>query len=450
MSLDELKHASTASQRLLRKLYSGGPIDTTRKRHISLSHKSTFQLRASDLNTTESASDDNREFRRLCLVPGGRLLIAFSLNELLVYDLSAIKAASQDAPLLPLLRIPHDDDFAFIPCPSPDRKEIRLLSCKSRGPSKQQTAVVYRIKFADGECTPSVVCHSMDAEPFMSRFIHTIVGDLVLYIFILRLNQRRMVLRVWNYIEDTVANWAIPVVPYHEMFMHGKFVCTVTREAINLWALPTLFPRSYPQALEVQILEMALQIPLAVANIPRMGTCAKLHDWYNSFESPGSFDFPTTTYITHAFVQYTLPWDYLDRLTPTNKPLPYVTSEFSRKVYFLSNESDSFITSSYALCHGKVIKPSMLVWSGRIYIATTGPTNTSISSAKSDTAHDVMVELLLPKSIHPYVWPDELWVRKWDFSFDPMSGRLAYLSHDFKSIAVVEYLEYPLQTVSSS
>lgn len=338
--------------------------------------------------------------------------------------------------------------------------------------SYQRTAVVYCIKYGDDESTPSLDCHSMDLEPLEQRTIgrnaYTMVGDLVLFIYVQH-EIGRYVLSVWNYIEDTVANWSIPQARYNEVcllfvrttyllvihrnffkiFMHDKFVCTVTKEAIRIWALPTLVSRNHPQALEVQIVEVAFQIPLAQSGFA-MGTCAKLDDWYNSFESPGSFDFLATRPFSHSFVQYTLPRDYLDGRTPTDEPLPFVTSDFIRELYFPSGASDSFNTSSYALCHGEVIKPLMLTETGRIYIATTAPANTSISSARSNTARDVIVELLLPESVPPNIPLDELRVKKWDFCFDPMSGRLAYLSLDSESIAVVEYLKYPLQTMSSS
>ncbi|PPR06368.1 hypothetical protein CVT24_002481 [Panaeolus cyanescens] len=450
MGVDELKHASTAPQRMLKKIHTGVPLDTHDPNITHLLSHSHFLIGA-----PEPQSNNATGFARMSLVPGGRLLVAYTLHELFIYDLTVGKPVEIDgAPL----RISHSANVGFLLSPSLDGQQLRLFDAKRDLTSAEIS--VFSIQYDNDSALPSVVRYTLTLEGEQRSIgvdAYTIVGDLVLFISPCRRGHNDgFMISAWNYVEDTVASWVISNEFYDEVFIHGQYVCTVTEETVQFWPLPPMVSRRDEPNCTMQEIEMAFELPLTSAatsigdRVGDIGSCTKLADWYNNFEPPTGLDFIASTYTDHRFLSYALPEEAVNIGNRSTAPLELSHAVVPRRHYPSSDGNswnDCLNTSSYALCHGHIVKPfTISAQYSRIFLSTSLPHISSNPSGEATgNGRDLVVELMLPglASTRPFVVDNELRVKKWDFCFDPMSGRLAYLTHDRQSICVVDYLRYP-------
>ncbi|KAF9052067.1 hypothetical protein BJ165DRAFT_1452498 [Panaeolus papilionaceus] len=444
MSLNEIKHASTAPSRVLSKICKGPPIDAG---NGPLAHQ---------LHSTHAISLDTIGqgiFRRVCLVPGGRLLLAYVDGEIILYDLQVGQpVSSKGAPL----RIKHSNDLSFMPCPSPDGKELRVVMSQSLPNPQSGTEIsvfcfIFDHKQNDGGASVQVVLHSAILSAWATTFgygPYTTSGDLIIFCDHDQVSHQK-ILGIWNCIENTFAGWLIPIERYREVFLDRNYIVLVTEESLHYWEIPPLVPQPKGRIQgPIQNPPPTFSVPLSfsdpVSSMPRRGRpevyCARLFDWYNTFGRLSSFDFLMETPKYEAFTKFTLPLYgsvFSDPAAATQLPPspPHSVTMFKKKI---SDEDrvggmSSVSVSPYSLCNGWTIKTFME--DGRVFV-------TAEEKVKRRGKAEPVVELVLPEGFQNAVDPHYALARR-EFYFDPVSGRLAYLADGSTRIVVVDYLTYP-------
>ncbi|PPQ72565.1 hypothetical protein CVT24_004894 [Panaeolus cyanescens] len=469
MSVEELQVVTTAPSRFLSKVLKGSPMDGDTI-HPPIVQPECF----CEIPT------DSGDIWRICLVPGGRHLLAHDGVALILYDLDTKKPLKQQhCNQQSLIKINHNDDSMFTLCASPDGRELRVLMVRQPVEDLgfggiEGDITVFRFVFDDEDNGSVKVLQHQIRTPFgglKSRFgerPYTLVGDLLIFGGVMEDDQE--VIEVWNYMQNTFACWYAPMdseVPYREIFCNGSYVISTSLSELTSWKMPPLLPRPAYDSAPIQnrpVSSLAPFLwPLEYSNSPDVSSlrCARLFDWYNTFFPLQSVEYvvklksqPISSYQT--LIKFDIPPSIFQpshkvehSVEPALGPatlinVPHHSMTYQPSDNSISPQSQHIALGPFSLCNGWIVKPFMR--SKKLYVHATPEDAPSVCTIDQDSANrirkDPIIELGLPAGIDVMTTPATLSRRY--FNFDPVSGRLAYLPLDGPGrIVVVDYLRFP-------
>ncbi|KAF9052080.1 hypothetical protein BJ165DRAFT_930445 [Panaeolus papilionaceus] len=441
LELARLQDLATGPSRVIVKLRSRGgttepdnqsaPLKFVNKRIISIG---------------SGTVDEQRAFSRLCLIPGGRFLFAYSHPELRLYDLDT--GLQPQKGVNEILCIPCNDDWMFLSAPSSDGKEIRLVVAQDGYSHHFAEVSVMRFIVDDADCAPSLinkttrleVSHPSDPDYF------TLVHDLFIYTYIPRGPATgTCIVNVWNFIEDTFASWSIPNHNYVEFYYDSGYVVMIEKHFLRGWKMPPLRPRDGQNAIPIQDIPESFRTPLnndtPKTRLLPQPQCKRPYDWYNSFHPLEVFTFRGQNSDSHTWTTHTIRQTSAEVSTSTSALQPQdkivvthsVLSQFPRRItpsisrYITDNPF--FICNDYAVRLFAYNQRPFAVLIPLLFVDE-DPTDRELSPV---VELQLLEDLPMRPSLHSRV----------HFTFDPFSGRLVYISECHDTIAVLDYLKHP-------
>ncbi|KAF9052079.1 hypothetical protein BJ165DRAFT_1452520 [Panaeolus papilionaceus] len=397
-----------------------------------------------------------RTFSRLCLIPGGRFLIAYSHPEVYFYDLGL--GFSVKTQLDEPIRVPYDESWLFMPSPSADGKEIRLaISRTAFSPDMTETvaeASVIRFILEEPNRPPHVKRQTTTLEvPFASNpEFFTIACDLLIYSYSPNtgIAPGPCILNVWNFMDDTFASWSIPKANHLELFYDSGHVVMIDSKFLRGWKIPPLRPRKLSNPIPLQDIPETFNIPLklnATVEASDSGSefnleCERVYDWYSTFKPLDVFQIKSQEDDFSTWTTYTIQSRSSKQSTVASSvvldPHDKVVVEHPYKFQISSNShggSLSVVSNPFLVCNDSIVRCFTY---GRQPCATISSPMAG-DECSNDSEPERMVELGVLEDVP---LSKDLYSRV-DFAFDPFSGRFAYISEHEESIVILDYLLHP-------
>ncbi|KAF9052064.1 hypothetical protein BJ165DRAFT_1591832 [Panaeolus papilionaceus] len=458
LSVEELKHSSTAPSRLLSKILKGSTITLDATVLPSLCPQSVFKI---------YTGHPLREFSRACLIPGGRFLLAYDGASLILHDLGTSKPVTLKGDRL---LIDGGEDFLFTPCSDPINGEIRVLMSKSRehgstwSSDSAEEIVVIRFIFDDEENRFAAVVFqrisSVALKSTIGRGPFTLVKDLVIF---RGLYNDNTTLGVWNYMENTFAIWNICPGMYREIFLDGSHIALITPSSLIYWKIPPLKPVTTTQSELVEEILPARRITLEWPEgydqnfLGSTSRCTRLYDWYDTFKTLDSFNLLVNIEQRWQLVRFSIPqtdFSTSDTTTDVEAETPSLKVTVRSTAHLPSEDSRGghgqgplLTLGSSFLCNGWHVQP--VLQGDKLYVYAS-PGSDAVTQSIAEEKADHIVELTLPRDGLKVTTTDNMLSRRY-FNFDPISGRLAYIPEGSPSrILIVDYLKYPTTPPQSS
>ncbi|KAF9052132.1 hypothetical protein BJ165DRAFT_931112 [Panaeolus papilionaceus] len=446
MSLEELQHAATAPLRILSKISLGKFRDPETEKPPVLPYRSQIILQVSDPSPNAEGNHISRFFREFILVPGGRFLLAYSPDEVILFDLNRPDLQPPHV----VARVPFpDDDYTFVSAPSRDRDEIRVAV--SRGVGTHIELCILRFIFDSDTGIPTVKQHTTKLPTYeqSDTLPYTLVGDVFISLYDDNDDNKRTILLSWNFVQDLSVKWAVRRQVYKEVFLDGERVILVTESSIQGYVLPTLRPKNDDAS--IQLHDPLFSHSLLSDDFPVHASpiCIRILDWYNNSEALSFFRFvilpPRPRDMVSLSVQsHSDGWD-VDKpeLQVFHPSLGCLDSDVTEQPVDMWDLS----WCPFRFCNGYSVESFFV--KERCLVSSTS------TSRPNDQTEAVFcgVELQTPSS-NPFDYPlNYLHLSESFFAFDPFSGRLAYISNSpdwmiHPRIVVLDYLKTPEQLIA--
>ncbi|PPQ72564.1 hypothetical protein CVT24_004893 [Panaeolus cyanescens] len=379
-------------------------------------------------------NDDNQPFtyNKLCLIPGGRFLACIVGKEAFIWDLGLPANREHVSPVI-YCRWPITGDEIFMPGPSANGKELRLIMGTMSSPESVDPAIgiltVYRIWEEEDETGSSHVVVKSHTGPLhqpQQITFFTIFGDLCVYM------HRKgdlwtwfscHVVYVWDFMNNTYASWAVENT-YSEVFIDNGFLCMIELPNVMGWKIPPLKPADNWLVNEVVALPVDPSFSISLRSRTAAGReggpprgfsslIGRLLDWYNiskplrQFDGIGLNDEDQYELWTYSICDWPSQWalrswcdnqgfqrNYYIPHDAAPDPPPYI--QLQHTAAYLGNgpsvdqDSNDFTLDPYRICGGYTVK-NMLSSDNKVWLMVELPEFSSsegVSSA-NDTGDDV-------------------------------------------------------------
>ncbi|KAF9052130.1 hypothetical protein BJ165DRAFT_1452610 [Panaeolus papilionaceus] len=450
MSLEELQHAATAPSRILSKISLGKSRDPETEKPPVLPYVSQIILQASDLYPNIEGNYASRFFRQFILVPGGRFLVAYSHDDVILYDLN--RSDLQPPHVVARVHYP-DEDYTFVSAPSRDGDEIRVAMSRDRGTHIE--LCILRFIFDSDTPVPTVKQHTTTLHLYeqSDTLPYTLVGDVFILLYDNEDNDgdnKRTILFTWNFVEDLSVKWAVRQETYKEVFLDGERVILVTETSLQGYVLPPLRPKidDAPIQLHDPLFGHSL---ISDDDFPVHATplCIRILDWYNTSETLSSFRFiitlppaPGEEMVSLSVQSHSDGWDVDEPEMKVSHPsLGCLNNDATEQPVDVRDIS----RCPFRLCDGYSVESFFV--DERCLVSST-----STSHPDDQTKAIFRGVELQTLSANPFTYP-HMRLSESFFAFDPFSGRLAYISNSpdlmyHSRIVVLDYLKTPEQLIA--
>ncbi|PPQ69767.1 hypothetical protein CVT24_002979 [Panaeolus cyanescens] len=304
---------------------------------------------------------------------------------------------------------------------------------------------------------------------------YTLVGDWVVLGGIAR--GKGEVLEVWDYVNDTFTSWVVDNNnnndKYQKIIVDKPYIILSNPDKFTYFEVPPFQSREQYRLSAIRVLPPLYVVPLVwpsqsqyPAYAIEAAKCVRLDGWYDthtSFNSSSAgtrdrevwyrVDIPADRGSGRAFVQtlvgFTVPRPSSTTISSMTTPLGGVLHQ-SITSYPQVDDDDTIAIAPFRLCNGRVVKTYTCARRVFVHANTTNDPEEEDQAIASDNLKrkpkDRIVELVLPGMLVKNQSLDDAGASDLDtryFSFDPVSGRMAFVPmYGPKRVVVVDYLGY--------